>query len=245
MARLGAQLGQHQDVPHLRHRGQVHHAAHVQHQHKAAVLPMAGQNVPDLRVGQQNIAADGVAVGSLAGHPGEDVHSGLPLPVEGQVIGGLVRGAAHGDNHHVLPPLPGLLLHGLHKGHLGLGPGLVVAVHPRPGGDGEAGGGQPLLGGDEIAGVHLAGAGAALEGAACAAAVEGDFSGLFQRESAVGFQQHGALGAVAADELAVFALIVVPLHGRISPIYQYFMKNQHAGFPGMMTHCNRGAAVNL
>ena len=224
MARLGAQLGQHQDVPHLRHRGQIHHAAYIQHQHKAAVLPAAGQNVPDLRVGQQDITARGVTVGALAGNAGEDVHGGLPLPVDGHIVDRLVGGAAHGDNHHILPSLPGLLLHSLHKGHLGVGLGLVVAVHPRLGGDGEAGGGQALLGGDEIAGVHLAGAGAALEGAAGAAAVEGDFAGLFQREGAVGFQQHGAVGAVAADEFAVFTLIVVHLHGWIPPNYLYFMK---------------------
>ena len=59
----------------------------------------------------------------------------------------------------------------------GLRIGLIVSIQPGLGGDGEPGILQALLHIDKVAGIHLAGAGAALDGFADTAAVCRDFTG--------------------------------------------------------------------
>ena len=75
---------------------------------------------------------------------------------------------------------------------MGLFPRLLVAGVPLHPGQGKACLLQPFLNGYAIAGIYLAGAGAAANRAAHAAAISSKGAGLFQWEIAVLFQQHGA-----------------------------------------------------
>ena len=207
-----ARLGQQQDILHLEHRGEVHHAAHIEHQQELAVLLAAGQDVPDFRLGQLEIPRGGVAVRALAGDAAQHVDAELPFPIQGQVVLGLGHDGAHAQQQRGDTQLFGLRLDARHKAHMGLLAQGAVALQPGLGGDGEPGVLQAFLHGGVVAHIHVAGAGAALDGLPGAAAIEGYLTGGLQGEGAVAFQQDHALGGQPAQQVPVFTLVFVQFH---------------------------------
>ena len=208
----GAELGDDEDVPHVLHGRQVDDAADVEHQEELVELVLQRADVADLGVGEPHVPGLGAPVVALAGVAGEDVDGGLALAVERDVEGGGRVGQAHAvdEGGHARLLGPGLDV-GDEVGVVGLGD-LVVGVQPGLGGQGEAGLLQALLDGDDVAGVDVAGAGPALDGAPRPGAVQGELAGSGQGEGSVGGEQHHGLGGVLAHDGEVVDLVLVQRH---------------------------------
>ena len=191
-AGLDTELREQQNVAHAHNGGEIHHAADIQHQHKAGELFVQRQNIPHLGIRQADVALERRAVVALTGNAGDNINRCIALSVERQVIFGLRHDLAHAVEDKVLLGGFGVLFQLLQKGFVGLFPRLLVAGVPLHPGQGEACLPQTFLDHDAVAGVYLAGAGAALDGAAYTAAVGGQRAGTFQREAAVLFQQYRA-----------------------------------------------------
>ena len=191
-AGLDTELREQQNVAHAHNGGEIHHAADIQHQHKAGKLFVQRQNIPHLGIRQADVALERRAVVALTGNAGDNINRCIALSVERQVIFGLRHDLAHAVEDKVLLGGFGVLFQLLQKGFVGLFPRLLVAGVPLHPGQGEACLPQTFLDHDAVAGVYLAGAGAAPDRAAHAAAVGGKGTGFFQREAAVLFQQYGA-----------------------------------------------------
>ena len=191
-AGLDTELREQQNVAHVHNGGEIHHAADIQHQHKAGELFVQRQNIPHLGIRQADVALERRAVVALTGNAGDNINRCIALSVERQVIFGLRHGLAHAVEDKVLIDGFGVLFQLLQKGLVGLFPRLLVAGVPLHPGQGKACLLQPFLNGYAIAGINLAGAGAAANRAAHAAAISSKGAGLFQWEIAVLFQQHGA-----------------------------------------------------
>ena len=134
------------------------------------------------------------AVIALAGNAGDNIDGRIALSVQRQSIFGLGHDLAHAKEDKILFGRLGILFQLLQKGFVRFLPRLFVAGVPFRPGQGEARFPQTLLDRDAVAGVYLAGAGAAANRTAHTAAVSGQCAGLFQREAAVLFQQHSTPG---------------------------------------------------
>ena len=172
-------------------------------------MPLEREDVPLLRLAQKNVAGLGAAVGALAGDAGEHVDGGLSIAPERDVVLRLRHHGAHALEDRQRVMLFGLPVQAADEVLARRGVKAVVVVHPVRAGDGEARRPEAVLHRDKEAGIDLAGAGAPLDRAARAAAEQGKTAGLRQRESAVGFQQHGALGAEAPQKRVVLSLVIV------------------------------------
>ena len=191
-AGLDTELREQQNVAHAHNGGEIHHAADIQHQHKAGKLFVQRQNIPHLGIRQADVALERRAVVALTGNAGDNINRCIALSVERQVIFGLRHDLAHAVEDKVLLGGFGVLFQLLQKGFVGLFPRLLVAGVPLHPGQGEACLPQTFLDCHTVPGIDLAGACAALDGAAYTAAVGGKGTGFFQREAAVLFQQYGA-----------------------------------------------------
>ncbi len=176
---LHAQLGKQQNVAHFHNRGQIDHAAGVQHQHKMFICPIQSQNIPHFGIGQQNIALAPCAVAALAGDAADNVNCGLSAAIQRQVVFGFWHGFAHAVQKIVLVGGFGGGFQFLFKLFVRRCPVLLVSVQPCGRGDGKARVPQPGFNRHAVTGVYLARAGAALDGAAHTAAICGNFAGLF------------------------------------------------------------------
>ena len=208
-AGLDAELAQQQDVAHLRQGGEVDRAADVEHQQKFPVPRVEREDIPLFRLGQQDVAGDGPAVGALAGDAREDIDGGLAASPQRDVVLRLGHHGAHAVDDRQRPALEGGELQLAEEALLRLGADLLVAIHPELAGDMEAGGLETVLDGHEIPGIDFAGAGAALDRAARAAAVETQPAGGLEREAPVAFEQDRAFCAETAHDLVVFSFVIV------------------------------------
>ena len=146
-AGLDTELGQQQNVAHAHNGGEIHHAADVQHQHKAGKLFVQRQNIPHLGIRQADVALERRAVIALAGNAGDNINRCIALGVQRQVILRLGHDLAHAVEDKVLPGGLGVLFQLLQKGLVGFFPRLLVAGVPLCPGQGKACLLQPFLNG--------------------------------------------------------------------------------------------------
>ena len=137
-AGLDTELGQQQNVAHAHNGGEIHHAADIQHQHKAGELFVQRQNIPHLGIGQADVALERRAVVALTGNAGNNVNCCIALSVERQVVFRLRHDLAHAVEDKVLLGGFGVLFQLLQKGFVGLFPCLLVAGVPLHPGQGKA-----------------------------------------------------------------------------------------------------------
>ena len=209
VAHRNAGLGDQQDVGNLvHHRGQIHHAAHIQHQHKAGILLLKLQNVPHLGVGEQQIPLFRRTVCPLAADAPQHIHGGVSLAGKGQLVCRLCHNGPDAQHDGGNPLRGNGALDAGAKLFVGLIPNGVIAVQPAFCGDGKARVFQAFLHRDIVAGVHIAGTGAALDGLAGGVAVQGDFARRIQREAAVRFQQHHTFRGKRPYTFLVFHFVV-------------------------------------
>ena len=209
-----AQLGEQEDVPDVLDGGQIDDTADVEDQQELLIALVQSEDVADLGIGEEDIAALGTPIAALARDAGEHVDRGDlvagtlgALAAEGEVVLGLEHDGPHAvdDGGHA-----GGLGAGLDIGdEIGAGPLVedLVGVQPRLGGQREAGFLQSLLNGYDMAGVDVARSGAALECAAGARAVQGQSAGPPKREGAVGSEQHHGFGCAPAHNGEVVGFI--------------------------------------
>ena len=207
--RLPAQLAEQQDVPDLHDRGQVDHAAHVQHQQELFIVPVQREDVALLRFRQQDIPRNGLPVRALAGDPRQDVDGRIPGGVQREVILGLRHHGANAVQDRQRPALQGRTFQPPDEALLFFRPDLPVAVHPCLADDAETGRLQPVLRGDEGTGIDLPGTRSAFHREAGAAAVKRQAAGRVQRERAVRSQQHRAFRAEAPQDIVMLSFIIV------------------------------------
>ncbi len=207
--RLRAELAQVQDVLNCHHGAEVDHAAHVQHQQEMLVALPKRQNIPHLGLAEQDVAGDGSAVGALAGYAAEYVDRRIARAAERDIVLGLRHHGAHVRHGGQHAARPGLLFAGAYESLVRVPADVVIAVQPELAADGEARGFQSLLHAHRTAGVDLPGARAALDGAAGAAAEEGDRAGRGQREIPPALEQDRALRTGTPDDGAVLSLVIV------------------------------------
>ncbi|CCX37990.1 unknown [Clostridium sp. CAG:1013] len=186
-------LGQQQNVLNLHYRGQVHHAAYVEHQQEVFVLFPSRQNVTDLGLGQFKVSRSGSAVRTLAGNTAQHKHRCIPFPIQGQVVLRLRHNGAHAQHNGRHPHLLGLCLDSSHKTFIGFLTKLAVPFQPCLGGNRKSGVLQAFFHCGVMAHIHVAGTCAAFDGLSSAAAVKSHLSRHLQGESAVAFQKNHAL----------------------------------------------------
>ena len=150
-AGLDTELGQQQNVAHAHNGGEIHHAADIQHQHKAGELFVQRQNIPHLGIGQADVALERRAVVALTGNAGNNVNCCIALSVERQVVFRLGHDLAHAVEDKVLLGGFGILFQLLQKGFVGLFPRLLVAGVPLHPGQGKACLLQSFLNGYDVA----------------------------------------------------------------------------------------------
>ena len=207
-ARLDAELAEQQDVADLHDRTEIDDAADVQHQQEVFVRSVERQDVALFRLGEQDVAGDGAAVGALAGDARQDVDGGIPGSVQRQVVFGLRHHGAHVLEHRERTALQGRTLQLADKALLCLGVQRPVAVQPRLARDAEACRLQSRFGCDKIAGVDLAGARSALDRAARAAAVKRQIARRVQRERPAASEQNRAFRAETPQDRSVIFFIL-------------------------------------
>ena len=169
------------------------------------------EDIADFRRSQEDIAGHEGAVTALARVAGKDIDGRLAVKAEGHVVFRLGHDLSHALGHRADIPediRPDLFEEGILRPPADA----VIAVEPALGRDGKAGGLQALLRRHEEARVHLTRAGAALDGVAGAAAVEGNGSGLRQREAAVRLQQDRAPGKLLSEHLQMLSFIIKKSH---------------------------------
>ena len=223
-----AELGEQKDVADVAQRAEVDDAAHVEDEEELLEALVQGKDVADLGIDEPEVPGLGGAVAALTGGSGQDVDGhlrvGAGVNVKGDRVLRLGHDRAHADHDGGDAPLSGLGPDIGDEVLMGLVANAVVGLQPGPGDDGEAGRLQTLLDGGDVAGVDVAAAGSALDGAPRTGAEQGDLAWLRQGKGAVGAKQHHALGGQGADggevvDLVGFHIAISSCHADGSATY--------------------------
>ena len=247
---LAAGLGHEQqrgDLPRI-HKGKVDDAADVQQHDEGQAEGGQGFQFPLLPFAQEVVALFRAPVRELAGDPGDHIDDGVGaggvLPQEGQLRQLRNEGGMGVVQFPRIAVVPGFPVDRFLAPLFAVGEFFVVTVQVRPVHDGEAGVQQALLHGDGVAGIHVAAAGAALDGVAGAPAVQGELRALLQGQDPVVLQQdHAFRGGPPGDRtdlLFTFRYTEIGLsrvfsHDAIPPV---FSSGQYGSFPICANDCN-------
>ena len=212
MSPLLPQLAEEQDgvdARDLLHKAHVQGRAAVDGQDEMRVLLRAEADSLPLSIGEEEVPLLRPAVAALAGLAADHIDAGICPSVDhirlgnGVTAGGpeIVEKQIHDGALEALEASGLLLPVGLHR----LLVDGIVLLQPPAGGDLKAPVLHALQDGDGAALVHLAGAGAALDGSGCAGAVKGDPFGP-KRQRSIVFQKHDPLAGGLIGHGEIFFL---------------------------------------